>query len=462
MASLRNKHAENPEERKFTIRVVIALSVMALVIPMYFTCCGVGFYMTRKSAIDSLESAMPATAIATARSATNEIGKYAALIREMAVSEELLSAQNAKAGSEKKELIEFLDRKKAEYNLAACEFFFMDGLCVNDGRNYSTDPFFTEAVAGKTYFSSPENYEDFSEMLVVSSTPVISGSKTIGVLALSQPQSMINGISESANISKNTNTRVLDKSGVIIASNDKSEVTGKVNLFTVASGEAGQEKVVFLQKMSKGESGFGEIKRGENHVVAYAPIEGTDGWTIFLEAPISDFNSTITKAIYVFSGLTVFFAFYAVWGLRRASNKMSIPIKVCVDRIQLMEKGDFTSPIPPIITSSREIVVLRRCIDSMRATTNDIIEDMGYIFGEMAGGDFTAESKAAEKYIGDYKALLTAQTSIKDNLAKTLNEINSIAEQVSGGADQVSSGAQALAQGATEQASSVEELSATI
>lgn len=464
MANTKSKSAKSPEEKKFTIRVVIVLSVLALVIPMYLSTCGVGLYMTRKSALDSLESAMPAVVQATARAAANEIGKYKVLTKEIAKNEQLMSAQDARTGPEKEELLSFLNQKKAEYNLAACEFFFMDGLCVNDGRNYSSDPFFIEAAAGNTYLSSPENYEGFSEMLVVSATPVISGSKTIGVLALSQPQSALSSISETANISKNANIRILDKGGIVIASNDQSEVTEKVNLPSLASAEAGQaEKAALLQKAGSGETGFGEIKQGgDSYVVAYAPIDITDGWSIFLEAPVAEFNKTITTSIYVFLALTAFFILYGFWGLRRATNKMSIPINVCVDRIQLMEQGDFTSPIPPIITSSREIVVLRRCVDSMRATTNAIIEDMRNVLGEMADGNFTVAPQVPEKYIGDYEALLTAENTIREDLAKTLTEINSIAEQVSAGADQVSSGAQALAQGATEQASSVEELSASI
>ena len=464
MKKTKNKSAAKPEEKKFTIRVVIVLSVLALVIPMYFSASGLGLYMTKKSAMESLESAMPAVAQATAKSAANEIGKYGVLIKEIAANEQLMSAQDARTGPEKDELLDFLNGKKADYNLAACEFFFMDGLCINDGRNYSSDPFFVEAAAGKTYFSSPENYEDFNEMLIVCATPVISGSKIIGVLALSQPQSTINIISESSNVSKNANVRILDERGIVIASNDKSEVTEKINLSGLATGEAGQaEKVALLQKAGNGESGFGEIKQGSsNYVVAYAPIYNTGGWAVFLEAPVSDFNKTIASSLYVFLALTIFFVFFAAWGLRRATRKMSIPITTCVDRIQLMEQGDFTSPIPPIITSSRELVVLRRCVDSMRATTNAIIEDMRHVLGEMADGNFTAESKNPEKYIGDYGALLVAENTIRENLAKTLNDINGIAEQVSAGADQVSSGAQALAQGATEQASSVEELSATI
>lgn len=103
--------------------------------------------------------------------------------------------------------------------------------------------------------------------------------------------------------------------------------------------------------------------------------------------------------------------------------------------------------------------------NSMRATVKfleSVIGDLDYILTGYGNGDFTVTSKISDKYVGDYKSLLTNITKLQQSLSGIFVQINQSADQVSAGSDQVSSGAQALSQGATEQASSVEELAATI
>ncbi|MEG1447857.1 MAG: HAMP domain-containing methyl-accepting chemotaxis protein [Oscillospiraceae bacterium] len=91
-----------------------------------------------------------------------------------------------------------------------------------------------------------------------------------------------------------------------------------------------------------------------------------------------------------------------------------------------------------------------------------IIEDISYVLGEMARGNFTVKSQAPDNYIGDYTQIIESMREINGELSSSLSQINEAADQVNSGSDQVSCAAQSLSQGATEQASSVEELSATI
>ena len=102
---------------------------------------------------------------------------------------------------------------------------------------------------------------------------------------------------------------------------------------------------------------------------------------------------------------------------------------------------------------------------SMRSTIlniGSIIDDIIYLLGSMAAGDFTVVSKNQEQYVLDYEPILLAIRNIRDNLSDALFRINESADLVASGSEQVSSGAQALSQGATEQASSIQELAATI
>ncbi|MCH1948821.1 methyl-accepting chemotaxis protein [Enterocloster sp. OA13] len=101
---------------------------------------------------------------------------------------------------------------------------------------------------------------------------------------------------------------------------------------------------------------------------------------------------------------------------------------------------------------------VRGMVDSLKT----IIHDEDYLFAEMGNGNFNVQTRAEDKYVGNFTSILTSIVKLRDNLNRTLMQINQSADQVSSGSDQVSSGAQALSQGATEQASSIEELAASV
>lgn len=109
-----------------------------------------------------------------------------------------------------------------------------------------------------------------------------------------------------------------------------------------------------------------------------------------------------------------------------------------------------------------ELGELARAINHTKQQTQIIIQDIDYVLGEMAEGNFMVAFDQKEAYRGAYESILNSMQKLKNDQSKTLLQIETAANQVALGSGQVSDGAQALAQGATEQASAVEELSATI
>ena len=123
-------------------------------------------------------------------------------------------------------------------------------------------------------------------------------------------------------------------------------------------------------------------------------------------------------------------------------------------------EGNLDTPVD--YESKNELGDMCNALRSSQDTLSTVIEDICYLLGEMANGNFDVRSRATDKYVGALSAVLESIRKINSNLSDTLAQIDMSAEQVSSGSEQVSTGAQALAQGATEQASAVEELSATI
>ena len=131
-------------------------------------------------------------------------------------------------------------------------------------------------------------------------------------------------------------------------------------------------------------------------------------------------------------------------------------------RRALMGFSEGKLDIPVDYESKNELGDMCNALRSSQDTLSTVIEDICYVLGEMANGNFDIRSRATDKYVGALSAVLESMRKINHNLSDTLAQIDLSAEQVASGSEQVSTGAQALAQGATEQASAVEELSATI
>lgn len=151
----------------------------------------------------------------------------------------------------------------------------------------------------------------------------------------------------------------------------------------------------------------------------------------------------------------------ALWFGVFIARGISDPIKKCAERINQLAKGDLKSPVTEV-QNEDETRILADATKEIVESLNMMIGDVDYHLSEMGNGNFTTQTQIEERYVGDFRTLLTSMQQIRNSLNATLSQINQSADQVASGADQVSSGAQALSQGSTEQASSVQELAATI
>ncbi|KNZ40341.1 methyl-accepting chemotaxis protein [Acetobacterium bakii] len=98
---------------------------------------------------------------------------------------------------------------------------------------------------------------------------------------------------------------------------------------------------------------------------------------------------------------------------------------------------------------NQTISFLKRYVDEITQTLEEI-------------GEGNLNQQINTEYLGDFQAIKTALNDITTNLSTTMSEINEAASQVESGAVQISDGGQALSQGTTEQASSIQQLNASI
>lgn len=419
----------------------------------------VGSVLNFSSAQSILNKSMTETVKLAASRVQAEIEQYKSIASEIGCISSLTEPANADI--ECKERI-------TKYGLEACGVIDASGKDILSGADYSADEFFKSAFAGNEYCSDFMVTSSFGvNNAVVISAPLwedgVYGSKVTGVVYMIPKNTFLNDIVTNINVGEGGTAYLLSSAGLTIAFYDAS-VVGKENAQQSAKTDPSYQKLAEVEaKMCAGMTGFDQYKyNGNLELVAYAPVEGTPGWSIGVNVVRNEFlGGTYTSLVISIIILVVACVIAAVTAIIFA-NKIASPIVKCSKRIVSLSNGDLTSPVPEV-NSRDETKKLADATATVVSQLNLIFKDIERILGEISRGNLAVNAAENEQYyVGDYKQLVEYIHLIKDGLSGTMKQINTAGEQVSVGAEQVSVGAQALSQGATEQAASVEELAATI
>ena len=155
-------------------------------------------------------------------------------------------------------------------------------------------------------------------------------------------------------------------------------------------------------------------------------------------------------------------AFYLAKKIGRETAKgIADPIGELSHRLDAFREGDLSSPFPEY-AGEDEIGDISQEVKETTLKLQKIIEDMKYLLGEMANGNFNLTTNCEEEYVGEYRDLLLAVRQMNRQMASTLKEVKGASDMVSAGSTNLAEAAQDLAEGATDQAATVQEMQATI
>lgn len=141
------------------------------------------------------------------------------------------------------------------------------------------------------------------------------------------------------------------------------------------------------------------------------------------------------------------------------TSSLTSPINTIKGAVEKLSQGDLEITVDYV--SKDELGDLSQSVGKTISILKNIIQDVDYLLGEMAKGNFDLQTKIEEQYIGNFRSLLMSIRNINTGLSDTLSDITQATNQVSVASDQMASGASRLAEGATEQATSIEELLST-
>lgn len=444
-----------------SIKSRILLCMLLTVIISLVVLGGISVSLNYSSSIELLEQTMTETSLIAANRVAQELKSYTNVALDTGCVARLSDA-NLSVDAKK----EIVDQRVQSHGFRRGNIIGADGISIFDGKDYSDRDYYQQAMTGRSYVSEPLISKITGELSIMVAAPIwekgVPNSKIVGVVYFVPTESFLNDIVSNVHISPNSAAYAINAQGVTIADNTLDTIMVQ-NIEEEAKSNPSLKNLAEIHaKMRQGLNGFGLYKiNGVTKVSAYAPIPETDGWSIGVTAPKSDFMAATNLSVLITVAVLIVAIIASSLIAYELSVRIGKPIQLCTKRLQSLAEGNLKEEVPQI-NSKDETGVLSEATHSIVDTISNIITDLDWGLGQLSSGNFAVDSQNKAYYVGDFESLTISMDKLISHLSATLRQINQSAEQVASGSEQVAAGAQVLSQGATEQASSVEELAATI
>ncbi len=444
-----------------SIRTKITLCLMVTVLITQLVVGAASISLNYNSTLKTVDQMMRETAVLAAERIEQELTAYKNVAMDTGCISQLLDADVSL--EEKRSII---DERVSMHGFQRGNIVGPDGVSIFDGNNYSDREYVKQAMQGNVYVSEPLISKVTGELSIMVAAPIyeggIQGSSIIGVVYFVPPETFLNDIVTSIKVSENSRAYMINNTGYTIADTTLETITVQ-NIEEEAKSESSLKELAAIHaSMREGKNDFGSYKSGKDKMfAAYAPVNGTDGWSLAVVAPQLDYLSSTYFDIIINLVMMVFAILLSIIVALKLANSIGNPMKACAERMRLLVEGDLETPVPEAVNEDETGILMASTADLV-AGLSAIIHDIDFLLHEMANQNLDIHSQNREAYVGDFQSILISMRMLKLELSDTLLQINTSADQVSNASSQVSSSAQNLSQGSVEQASSVEELAATV
>jgi len=444
-----------------SIRKKITICLIATVLIALIAVGSSSITLNYKNTLSIVRQMMGETAVLAANRIEQELIAYKNVAMDTGCISQL---SDTSVPMEEKRAI--IDERVSMHGFQRGNIIGASGYSIFDGKDYSDREYVKQAMAGNVYVSEPLISKITGELSIMVAAPLYSGgnqgSRIVGVVYFVPPETFLNDIVSSIKVAQNSRAYMINKSGDTIADVTLETITVQ-NIEQEAKSDSSLQDLAALHAdMRQGKNGFGSFRGSDgNQFLAYAPVGGTDGWSVAVTAPKTEYLSDTYFGIIINLAVIAVSILASIIVALKLSNNISIPMRACARRMKLLVEGDLSSPAPQI-KGRDETAELTRSTTEMITGLNTIINDIDYLLTQMASQNFDIQSSHHDAYVGGFQSILLSMRHLKISLSNTMRQIDASASQVSDASGQVSAGAQSLSQGSVEQASSVEELAATI
>ena len=307
------------------------------------------------------------------------------------------------------------------------------------------------------YIVSTPYYEEDSEAIVVTvAAPVydLKDQEVLGVLGLDlKVDALGKQIVEYASVYDSAYKLLVSNDGSIIASANQDQVLKKID-------EVGFGKEITEAAQKGGGDVIKSTDNGNSIYVSIAKAQTTK-WDVVYAVPekeyMEDTNSMIRRTVIVYA--VAILALILITLL--VTNNIIKPVRKLNAITQQLAAGNLDTQVD--IISADETGQLA---NSMRALVGRLSEYIDYIDEVSAALDRFAsghlEISLTQAYDGDFAKIKTSLLEVSRVFKDTIGQLVQTSERVASGSGEIAHAAQQLAMGATNQASTTEQLTATI
>lgn len=281
-----------------------------------------------------------------------------------------------------KELI--LANKGNEYNLKRSRIIRTDGYSEMDNVFRGDREYFKEALKGKVTINDPFISRVDGEVSLLISAPVwkngIYNGRIDSVLYCAIEPETLNNILKEFDISPNSNIYIIGKEGITVASPEQQKVLERYSNIEKAKADRKYGKIAAFEKATlEGANNSKHIfKNGTLHTYSSWLIEGTPGWALIIDAPVSDFLSTFWIALVFTVSISVVIIIVSRQLIKKHSKLISEPVRQMAERLRQASIGDFKTDVN-MEDSIEEIKVIagatQSLINRMDSVLNGISSD---------------------------------------------------------------------------------------
>ena len=444
-----------------SIRKKITVCLMATVLAALVLVGASSITLNYRSTIATVDQMMSETAVLAAERIEQELTAYKNVAMDTGCIPQLTDRD---VTLEEKRAI--IDERVEMHGFQRGNIIGANGCSIFDGKDYSDREYVKQAMAGTVYVSEPLVSKITGELSIMVAAPLYqNGSRSsaiVGVVYFVPPETFLNDIVSSIKVSEHSQAYMINKSGDTIADVTLDTITTQNIEREAQSDSSLKGRAAIHAEMRQGKNGFAGFNASDGpRYAAYAPVGGTDGWSMAVTTMQKDYLSDTYVSILINILVSVAAALASIVVAVKLASNISVPMRACCQRMKQLVEGDLKSPVPET-RGQDETAELTRATADMIAGLNTIIDDIGYLLNELAHQNFDVNSDHRETYVGGFQNILLSMRNLKLSLSDTLRQIDSSASQVSSASNQVSVGAQSLSQGSMEQASAGEQLAATV
>lgn len=344
---------------------------------------------------------------------------------------------------------ERIDTLASSYGFTSGNVLDTSGISRKDGSSFADRDYVQKALSGEANISDL-TVSKLTGNYGFSVAAPLSNPDLVGVVYYRMDVDFMKNILDQIEVSENSYAYVVDGNGLVIVHPDESLI-GTLNITDSESGLGKHADEI----MSKECGTLEYTKKGTNYLCGFSSIEGTNGWTVVIVAPESDFLAATLKMTRKLLIIDVIALLFALAFSILFSNFVGNSVKKVSTTLSSLAEGNLEQEIP-FSKRKDEIASLQNSARDLQMTFHQIIEDTNLILGSMANYDLTQKDMAALP--GDFNQLSNSVNRIKLILHRLIQEVQMSASSVGAGSGQLAQAAENLAQGTVTQANSIDHL----